>query len=255
MIPRAAFYLLCFSLFAGCLLCPSFLSAAGKESAEPITIVTFGDSTTATRGPLVVYSMILEKELPAAGFPVKVINAGIGGNTTQQAVARFEKDVLQHQPQLVIIQFGINDSTADVWRKPPVTKSRISLEQYAANLRTLIKQLQDKQIAVILMTPNSMRWTANLKEMYGKPPYDPDNPDGFNLFLKSYAEMVRKIAKEEKVPLVDVYAAFENHEKKGKKQSTRDLLLDGMHPNTAGQRMVADLLIPQIKTALSQPKK
>jgi len=259
MILRAASYLLCFSLMAGCLLCPSFLSAAEKEptekdSAEPFTIVTFGDSTTATRGPLVVYSMILEKELPEAGIPVKVINAGIGGNTTKNAVARFEKDVLQHQPQLVIIQFGINDSAVDVWRKPPATNSRVSQEQYAANLRALIKQLQDKQIAVILMTPNSMCWTANLKQTYGKPPYDPEDPDGFNLFLKSYAETVRKIAKEEKLPLVDVYTAFENHAK-GKKQSTRDLLLDGMHPNTVGQRMVADLLIPQIKQVLSKQDK
>jgi len=102
------------------------------------------------------------------------------------------------------------DSAVDVWKKPPATKSRVSKDQYEANLRSLIKQLKQKEVAVILMTPNALRWIPRIKELYGKPPYDADDPDGFNLFLKAYAETVRQIAKEEHVPLVDVYAAFEN---------------------------------------------
>ncbi|MEQ9065829.1 MAG: GDSL-type esterase/lipase family protein [Gimesia chilikensis] len=101
MIHRAATFLLTCALLTGMHCTTDSLAAA-----EPATIVTFGDSTTATRGPLVVYSMILAKELPQQGVPVKVINAGIGGNTTQNAVARFEKDVLAKQPDLVVIQFG-----------------------------------------------------------------------------------------------------------------------------------------------------
>ncbi|MCA9015854.1 MAG: hypothetical protein KDA77_11025 [Planctomycetaceae bacterium] len=253
MYHRAASFMFCCSLFAGDLLCMS-LSAAEKESPKPFTIVTFGDSTTATRGPLVVYSMILEKELPQQGIPVKVINAGIGGNNTRNAIARFEKDVLQHEPDLVVIQYGINDSAVDVWKDPPATKSRVSKDQYEANLRSLIKQLKEKQVAVILMTPNSLRWIPRIQKLYGKPPYDPDDPDGFNLFLKSYAETVRQIAKENNVPLVDVYAAFETYAKQPG-QSAHDLLLDGIHPNTKGQRMVADLLMPQIKQVHSTRKK
>lgn len=238
------------SLLAIALLIVCPLNAADKE---PVTIVTFGDSTTATRGPLVVYSMILQKELPQQGLPVKVINAGIGGNTTQNAIARFEKDVLAKQPDLVVIQFGINDSAVDVWKDPPATKSRVSQKQYEANLRSLIDRLQKQQIKVILMTPNSLRWIPRIKKLYGKPPYDPDDPLGFNLYLKSYAQAVREIAKEKQVPLVDIYAAFEKYaEKEG--QSAQDLLLDGIHPNTAGQQMVADLLIPQIKATLAPQK-
>lgn len=245
----------CFSLLAGCLLC-SALQAADKEptKSDQPTIVTFGDSTTATRGPLVVYSMILAQELPAAGIPVKVVNSGIGGNTTQQAVARFEKDVLQHNPDLVVIQYGINDSAVDVWRDPPATQSRVALEQYDANLRKMIRQLKEKQVAVILMTPNSLRWIPRMQKLYGKPPYDPADPQGFNVLLKSYAAAVRKIAKEEHVPLVDVYAAFEKYDKQPN-QAADDLLLDGMHPNTKGQRMVADLLLPQIKAVLATQNK
>ncbi|QDV48038.1 SGNH/GDSL hydrolase family protein [Gimesia fumaroli] len=250
---RVVSFIFCCTLLMGSLFCSPLL-AAEKESAEPFTVVTFGDSTTATRGPLVVYSMILEKELPQQSIPVKVINAGIGGNTTANAVARFEKDVLQKQPDLVVIQFGINDSAVDVWRDPPKEKSRVSKKQYEANLRSLIKQLKEKQIAVILMTPNSLRWIPRIQKLYGKPPYDPEDPDGFNLFLKAYAETVRQIAKETNVPLVDVYAAFETYAKQPG-QSAHDLLLDGIHPNTKGQRMVADLLMPQIKQVLAARKK
>ena len=244
--------LACSLLFCSLFSTP-LLSAAEQDAADPVTIVTFGDSTTATRGPLVVYSMILARELPKQGIPAQVINAGIGGNTTRNAVARFEKDVLQKKPDLVVIQFGINDSAVDVWRDPPATKSRVSLKQYEANLRSLIDQLQKQQIKVILMTPNSLRWIPRIKKLYGKPPYDPDDPLGFNKFLKNYAEAVRKIAKEKQVPLVDIYAAFEKYAAR-EGQSAQDLLLDGIHPNTEGQRMVADLLIPQIKTTLSKQK-
>ena len=254
MYHRVVSFLFCGSLFAGSLLCCTSMSASEKESTEPFTIVTFGDSTTAKRGQLVVYSMILQKDLPQQGLPVKVINAGIGGNTTQNAIARFEKDVLQEKPDLVVIQFGINDSTVDVWKDPPTKSSRVSKAQYEANLRSLIKQLKEKQIAVILMTPNSLRWTPRIKKQYGKPPYDANHSDGFNLFLKSYAESVRQIAKENSVPLVDIYAAFETYAKQ-EGQSAHDLLLDGIHPNTKGQRMVADLLMPQIKQVLSAQKK
>lgn len=255
MMHRTAPFLFCFLLLTGCLV-GSALQAAEKEPAktDKPTIVTFGDSTTATRGPLVVYSMLLEKELPAAGIPVKVVNSGIGGHTTQNAIARFDKDVLQHEPDLVVIQYGINDSAVDVWRDPPATQSRVSVEQYDANLRKMIKQLKEKQISVILMTPNSLRWIPRMKQLYGKPPYDPDDPQGFNVLLKSYAAAARKIAKEENVPLVDVYAAFENYDKQDN-QAADDLLLDGMHPNTKGQKLVADLLLPQITAVLAKRDK
>ncbi|MCH9656069.1 MAG: hypothetical protein K0U86_12910 [Planctomycetes bacterium] len=252
MFYRAVSFIPCFSLIIGSLLCPS-LQAAEKKPTEQFTIVTFGDSTTATRGPLNVYSKILAKELPQLGFPVKVINSGIGGNNTEQAKARFEKDVLRHRPDLVVIQFGINDSAIDVWKNPPETRSRVSNEKYEANLRSMIRTLKKKNISVILMTPNSMRWNVKTKQLYNKPPYDAKNPDGFNVTLKKYLPTVQKIAREETVPLVDVYAAFENYAKQPG-QSADDLLSDGMHPNTKGQKMVADLLIPQIKAILEKKK-
>lgn len=222
--------------------------------AKLVTVVAFGDSTTATRGKLKIYAECLKEDLPQRGLQVEIINAGIGGHSTQDAIGRFEKDVTAKQPQIVIIQFGINDSTINVWKDPPDTKAPVSQEQYLANLDKMIETLHKQHCHVILMTPNPMRWTPALVKLYGKPPYPPDNPDGLNVTLSPYAAAVRKLAKKRKVPLVDVYGAFQAYGKKPG-QSVDQLLLDGMHPNDQGQRLVADLLIPEILKLGGKPRK
>jgi len=112
--------------------------------------VTFGDSTTAVRGSTKIYSAILQDELRN----IRIINAGVGGNTTDMGRKRFEQDVLTHQPQVAIIQFGINDAAVDVWRNPPATAPRVLLERYEANLRNFIQTLKSKDTHVVLMTAN-----------------------------------------------------------------------------------------------------
>jgi lysophospholipase L1-like esterase len=173
----------------------------------------------------------------------------VGGNNTAMARARFEAAVLQRNPRLVIIQFGINDSAVDVWAKPPATAPRVPLAAYRDNLRYFVDTLKARGAAVILMTPNALRWTPKLKEVYGKPPYNPDDPDGFNLNLREYAQAVRDIAGAGQVPLVDVYAAYEAYAKEAGR-SPDDLLLDGMHPNARGHQLVLDLLLPRVAAAL-----
>ena len=209
------------------------------------TIVVFGDSTTATRGKLEIYANCLARELPAKGIKAEIVNAGIGGHNTENATSRFEKDVLEKNPDLVVIQFGINDSAIDVWKTPPATEPRVPKEKYIKNLEKFVETLRTRKCKVILMTPNQMCWTQKLKETYGKPPYLPDDPDGFNITLREYAEAVRQIAEKHKIPLVDVYEAYSAYGKV-EQQSVNDLLLDGMHPNEKGHRIVADLLIKEI---------
>lgn len=225
----------------GVLMIWSALRLEGQEPGTPVTIVAFGDSTTAPRGTIAVYPVILQEELRQ----VKVINAGVPGNTTTMARQRFESDVLAKNPEVVILQFGINDSAVDVWKQPAATGARVSLDTYEANLRYFVQTLKGRKIAVVLMTPNPLRWTAKLKEMYGRAPYLPDQPDGFNVTLNPYAEKVRRIAVEENVTLVDVPPAM--GARAAEMKGTMDqLLADGMHPNDKGHRVVGN----QLKAAL-----
>jgi lysophospholipase L1-like esterase len=223
----------------------------GAVSDDQLRIVAFGDSTTATRGKLPVYAGLLETELPAKGLNAVVINAGIGGHSTRMGRGRFERDVLAHRPALVIIQFGINDAAVDVWKEPPVSEPRVPLADYRSNLEFFIDRLRAAHAKVVLMTPNPTRWTDRLRQKYGKAPYRADDPDGFNTLLRTYAEAVRQVAREKKVELVDVYAEYQSFGAR-EGQSVDALLLDGMHPNEKGHRLVADLLLARIPAMLKQ---
>ncbi len=209
------------------------------------TIVCFGDSTTAPRDvagrDLTVYADILRAELPKKGITGSVLNKGVGGNTTKDALARFKTDVLDYNPDLVIMQFGCNDSAMDVWKDPPVTEPRVSLAEYISNLQTMIHALKDRGCRVILMTPEPRRWTTKMVSLYGKPPYNPNDPMGFNLLFTDYAQAVRDIAKKENMALVDIYNIFTAC---GEKIDT--FFLDGVHPNDEGHRLVVDALLKKL---------
>jgi lysophospholipase L1-like esterase len=219
---------------------------------KPNGIVMFGDSTTALRPGAVqkVYSVRVSEALQGIGSTMTVHNAGIGGNTTRDARKRFERDVLRHQPKVIVMQFGINDAAVDVWKKPPATAARVPLAEYEANLRALIDEARKQKAKVILMTTNPVRWTSRLKEVYGKPPYRADVEDGFDApFLAGYNEALRMLAKELDVPLVDVRAAYPGFATQHKTTIDR-LLLDGMHPNDLGHQLVSELLVPVIRDAV-----
>jgi len=211
-------------------------------------IVMFGDSTTAARPGAIkkVYAVQVEESLRGRGSTLAIYNAGIGGNTTRDARKRFERDVLQHQPRVIVMQFGINDSAVDLWKEPPVTTPRVPLDEYLENLRAMVTAAQQQKAAVILMTTNPIRWTPALKARYGKPPFDAAAEDGFDtLYLSAYNEALRKLAAELNVRLVDVRAAYPAFAVKH--GTTIDgLLLDGMHPNDLGHQLVSELLVPAI---------
>jgi sialidase-1 len=219
---------------------------------KPNGIIMFGDSTTAFRSGAVqkVYSVRVQEALESVGSTLLVHNAGIGGNTTRDAMKRLDKDVLRYTPKVVVMQFGINDAAVDVWKNPPVTTPRVPLTEYLDNIRSMVTAAQKQNARVILMTTNPLRWVDKMKDMYGKPPYNAGAEDGFDsLHLATYNDALRKLAAELKVPLVDVreeYPAFA----KAHKTTVDGLLLDGVHPNDLGHQLVAELLLPAVKKAL-----
>ena len=209
-------------------------------------VVAFGDSTTAPRDGIKVYAELLPSVLAEAGIPATIINAGVPGDSTDMARQRFQSDVLAHRPNLAIIQFGINDSAVDIWQDPPATAARVSLERFRENLTFFVESLRDIGATVILMTPNQLRWTPQLREMYGKPPYDPDDVRGMTPGLSPYAERVRQVAVEQETSFIDIFNLYDRYEE-GTERSCSALLLDGIHPNQQGQDLVAAELATLIR--------
>jgi len=221
-----------------------------KAAPRPGGIWMFGDSTTAPRGNVKVYAERASTMLEGIGSSLSVYNAGVPSNTTAQAVKRLQTDVLAYKPRIVVMQFGINDSAIDVWKKPPATQPRVSLETYLANYRAMIAATRKAGAKVIVMTTNPLRWHSKTRELYGKPPYKPDAEDGFESpTLLAYNDALRALAQELNVPLVDAHAAYPAYAAK-KKTTLTAMLPDGMHPGDSGHELVAELLVPVIRNQL-----
>lgn len=94
------------------------LRTATRLGRRPFKIVAIGSSSTegaGATGPEESYPAVLAREL-ARRFPkarIAVYNKGIGGERIDGTIARFKKDVLKLDPDLVIWQVGTNDATAD----------------------------------------------------------------------------------------------------------------------------------------------
>jgi lysophospholipase L1-like esterase len=215
------------------------------EIPFPPLVVLFGDSTTARRPAEVesVYGDRLKPLLAAAGINHTVANRGVPGDNTAHALARFERDVSALNPDLVVMQFGLNDAAVDVWRDPPAKAPRVALADYIANLSSMIRRLKERGVSVVLMTPNRMYWSPLLLERYDRPPYDGANPEIFNqLHLDSYAAAMRDLAARENVPLVDINQTYVDSGNPAQFLLKRCM----QHPNDTGHELVAKLLAPVV---------
>jgi lysophospholipase L1-like esterase len=210
--------------------------ATTAPAASPKRIVLLGDSTTYGYALDRPYGQILSEILIARGIPSLVINAGINGNTTDGGRTRFERDVLARKPDIVVIQYGLNDQGIRLYTNPAATGTLVAKEQFIENHRAFVRQLRERGITAILMTPNPMVWTPELGRKYPDGPYL-TAPDGGNRRLERYVESIRAVAVEERVPLVDIYRIYST------RNSLDDLFLpDGVHPNEKAYGINADAL-------------
>lgn len=112
------------------------LSAAVAGRA-PIRIVALGSSSTWGAGATSrdrTYPARLERDLRAT-WPesdVRVVNAGVGGQLARDMVARIDKHVLPHKPQLVVWQTGVNDAIRGVPVDVLKTQLTTGIERFRA---------------------------------------------------------------------------------------------------------------------------
>jgi lysophospholipase L1-like esterase len=191
--------------------------AQGRLAAgRPLKVVCLGDSVTGiyyhTGGRRAYPEMLpfaVRKVFP--GAEVVVVNAGISGNSTDDALKRLDRDVLAHRPHLVTVMFGLNDMV------------RVPLDKFRANLATIVRKCRAAGAEVLLCTPNSVL------ESPGRP----------SKKLLEYCEALRATARQEKVPVCDCYAAYDAVRTRDY-PSWRLLLSDEIHPNMDGHKLTAE---------------
>ena len=200
-------------------------------------VVVLGDSITkGVRSGVTAdqtFGTLLEKALQEKGHSADVINLGIGGERTDQALARLSREILSLEPTLVTIMYGTNDSYVD----KDQTQSRLSQDQYAANLKAIVEHLQRLGINTVLMT--EPRWGKKAANGLG------ENP---NVRLEPFMESCRQIAKETHSELVDHFRHWSDSEAGGTNIS--EWTTDECHPNPAGHKVLADTMLPVVLKAL-----
>src|SRR5437870_790596 len=93
------------------------LPGAGLRAAGPFKVVALGDSITRGTRPGVkpeeTYPAYLQAGLKKAGLDGELVNVGVGGERTDQALRRLDRAVLDLKPHAVLIMYGTNDSHVD----------------------------------------------------------------------------------------------------------------------------------------------
>jgi acyl-CoA thioesterase I len=166
----------------------------------------------------------------AERYPHAVINVivtAIGGEHSESGARRFRDDVLSHRPNVVTIDYALNDRN-------------IGLERARKAWQKMIEEAQANRVKVILLTP-----TADLSAKLS----DPQDP------LCQHAAQIRELARQYQTGLVDGLAAFEQFaESRGK---LADLMSQSNHPNAAGHKLVAERLLewfPEPEPTVSNTK-
>ena len=151
-----------------------------------------------------------------------IINRGISGQTTSQMVLRFQQDVVDLHPNLVVILAGINDIAENT--------GPISVKAIFENIITMVAVAKANQIKVMLcsvLPSNKISWKANTNPS--------DKIIDLNQMIKTYADT-------NKITYVDYYTTMADSNK-GLEKKYSD---DGVHPNSEGYKIMERLVIEKI---------
>ncbi|MCI0537402.1 MAG: SGNH/GDSL hydrolase family protein [Verrucomicrobiales bacterium] len=213
--------------------------ARGQDAADPASqqiqvkkgdrIIFFGDSLTALA--------IKDPKVPDGKGYVPVVRAALkdravevdavatGGHKVTDLLQRVDQDVLGRKPTIVVIQIGVNDASAGV-----------TPELFKAQLEELIGKLQQGGARVIQCT-----CTCRIEG------YHPENP--MDKKLDAMAEVARAIAREKRLPLVDLRQAFIDYWKASNPENKPKgfLTYDGNHWTETGHQYVAEQMLKKFK--------
>ncbi len=160
------------------------------------------------------YPMLVLKKVTDS-FPtasVNCIRTAIGGENSEQGAKRFDSTVLNHHPDVLFIDYALND-------RP------IGIERAQAAWESMIQKALARNIKVVLLTP-----TPDLHEDI----LSDDAP------LEKFSELIRMLAKKYHVALVDSYAVFKKLVASGADLKT--YMAQPNHINQDGHQLVANAI-------------
>ena len=181
------------------------------------TILVFGDSLSAAHGlrPEQGWVALLAKRLHSQGYPYRIVNASVSGETTTGGLERLPHELRASRAGIVILELGANDAL----RGLPLTLA-------ARNLAAMVHLARAAGARVLLLG------------LLLPPNYGPR-------YTHQFAAMYRRLARELHVPLVPFLLAHIALD-------PRLMQSDGLHPNARGEPLVLNNVWPYLKPLLQR---
>ena len=194
-------------------------------------IVFFGDSVTETGRDLndpddlgagYVKFAADKLRLLYPEMHILFLNRGVGGNGVVDLNARIQKDVIDENPDFIILQIGVND----VWWKGE------SEEEFRKEYVTLVSSLKTTGAKIIVLQPFIL----------------PIEDKGLlRPRLNAFNKIIGEVLKEQGLPLIPMDEIFSG--------ATQDIqptqfTIDGIHPTHRGHRYLADFVVKELKKSI-----
>ena len=148
---------------------------------------------------------------------IMVFNTGVSGATTRDIIRDFHICVNIYDPDVVFIMLGMNDSSNQI----------VPLEEYRSNILELINKVREIGAIPIIQTSNIIKMDLSRKS------------------LKFYMDIVRAVARENNVMLIDHYSHWEELEKENSNLKN-ELLNDLIHPNEKGHLEIVKFIFKEL---------
>ena len=161
---------------------------------------------------------------------IKVLNSGIGGDTTAGLLSRFYHDVVRHRPDYVLIMGGTNDLWWD-----------LDIRSIQANIFTMTCQAEYHNIVPLVGLPIPINVEKARNQDFMAP------QGGYRKCIEKLAMLVKRLtilAQQNDIACLDFYHPFCDDSGAVEKKY---FLEDGLHPNKAGHRLMAQKAIESLQ--------
>jgi len=162
---------------------------------------------------------------------IHYINAGMGGHSSRQMLARFDANVLAHHPHWLLLSAGV----VEVRRlyQPDRADERMFLEEYITNLTTMTIRALAANLQVILLEP-----TPHARPVTDGPPEV--TLEDVNRRTREYATAMRQVAETMGVGFVSLFETFLDIEKR--LEGDASLYADEVHLGALGDLLYSQLV-------------
>jgi len=159
----------------------------------------------------------------------KIYNLGVSGDTTEELLKRFDADIANKNPELIIFAIGVNDSIFI----PKEKRNFVDFDKFKENIKQLVDRARKftENIVFIGLSPVDENKVTPM-------PWEPEL-HYLNKDVEKYDKAIREICRVMNLKFINISEEM-------KKLNYKELLTDGVHPNSSGHKWIAEKIASEL---------